>query len=49
LIGEELYAAGAYIRAGSMHTASLHAQDVLRWLLVLSILAGVVLKLAGLL
>ena len=47
LIGEELYAVGAYIRAGSVHAASVHAQDVLRWLLVLAILAGVVLKLAG--
>jgi hypothetical protein len=49
LIGEELYAAGAYMQAGTLHVASLHAQDVLRWLLVLAILAGVALKLAGVL
>jgi hypothetical protein len=49
LIGEELYAAGAYIGAGPVHTASVHAQDILRWVLVLAILAGVVLKLAGIL
>jgi uncharacterized protein DUF6754 len=49
LVGEELYAAGAYIRAGSAHVASVHAQDVLRWVLVLAILAGVVLKLVGIL
>jgi hypothetical protein len=49
LIGEELYAAGAYIRAGSIHSASLQAQDVLRWLLVIVILAGAVLKLVVLL
>lgn len=35
LIGEELYAGGAYIGAGEMHVASLHAQDVVRWLIVL--------------
>ncbi len=45
LIGEELYAGGAYLRAGVMHTASLQAQDVIRWLLVLIILAGGVWKL----
>lgn len=49
LIGEELYAAGAYVNAGPLHTASLHAQDVFRWLLVLGILIGVILKLAGVL
>ena len=49
LIGEELYAAGAYIHAGPLHTASLHTQDILRWAVVLVILAGVALKLAGVL
>lgn len=49
LIGEELYAAGAYVKAGPLHAASLHAQDILRWLLVLAILIGVILKLAGVL
>jgi hypothetical protein len=49
LIGEELYASGAYIQAGLMHLASVKAQDVLRWLLVGIILAGVALKLAGVL
>jgi hypothetical protein len=47
LIGEELYAGGAYVQAGIMHTASLHAQDVLRWILAIVILAGAALKLAG--
>ena len=37
LIGEELFAAGAYVGAGPMHVASLHAQDVVRWLLVVLI------------
>lgn len=44
LIGEELYAGGAYLRAGSLHTASLQAQDVVRWIIVLIILGGGVLK-----
>ena len=34
LIGEELFAGGAYVGAGPMHIASLHAQDVIRWLLI---------------
>lgn len=37
LIGEELYAAGAYLDAGTAHRASLQAQDVLRWLLIFGI------------
>ncbi len=45
LIGEELYAGGAYLNAGTMHTASLQAQDVIRWLLVVIILAGGLWKL----
>ena len=45
LIGEELYAGGAYLHAGVMHTASLQAQDVIRWLLVAIILAGGIWKL----
>lgn len=34
LIGEELYAGGAYVGAGPMHIASLHAQDAIRLLLI---------------
>lgn len=49
LIGEELYAAGAYTQAGDMHTASLLAQDVIRWTLVGVILLGILLKLIGIL
>lgn len=47
LIGEELFAAGAYLRSGLVHTASLRAQDVLRWLVVGAILAGGIVKLFG--
>lgn len=35
LIGEEVFATGAYMNAGAAHRASLHAQDVLRWLIIL--------------
>jgi len=48
LIGEELFAAGAYMGAGASHDASLQAQDVLRWLVILAIIGGALLKLAGL-
>ncbi|MCC6260729.1 MAG: hypothetical protein IT311_07675 [Anaerolineales bacterium] len=47
LIGEELFAAGAYIGAGASHTASLTVQDILRLLIVLVLLGGAFLKLAG--
>jgi hypothetical protein len=47
LIGEELFAAGAYLGAGASHEASLQTQDVLRWLVILAILGGAVLKFLG--
>lgn len=47
LIGEELFAAGAYIGAGPSHMASLTVQDILRWTIVLVLLAGAFLKFAG--
>ncbi|MFH1524463.1 MAG: DUF6754 domain-containing protein [Chloroflexota bacterium] len=47
LIGEELYAAGAYTDAGSFHISSLIAQDVLRWLIITVIVVGALLKLTG--
>lgn len=44
LIGEEMYAGGAYLGDKEMHIASLHAQDVVRWvvigLLVMFAIAG---------
>lgn len=42
LIGEELYAGGAYVDAGPMHAASLHAQDVVRWILIISIIIAAI-------
>jgi len=47
LIGEELYAGGAYMRAGAMHAASLRTQDAIRWLLVMLILGGGLWRLLG--
>lgn len=40
LIGEELFAAGAYLGAGVSHRASLTLQDLLRWLVILALLGG---------
>lgn len=48
LIGEELFGAGAYVGAGPAHEASLNVQDVLRWLIILTILGGSFLKFLGL-
>jgi len=47
LIGEELFAAGAYIDAGASHRASLQVQDILRWVIILILLGGSALKLVG--
>ena len=47
LIGEELYAGGAYLSAGPLHAASLHAEDVLRWILILVIPILAIAKLFG--
>lgn len=47
LIGEELFAAGAYADAGISHQASLQAQDIFRWLVILAILGGAALKFMG--
>lgn len=49
LIGEELYAAGAYVKAGTSHNASLTVQDILRWVIIILLLGGAALKLAGVL
>lgn len=47
LIGEELFAAGAYVGAGASHDASLQVQDILRWLIIVAILVGSLLKFMG--
>jgi hypothetical protein len=43
LVGEEVFAAGAYLERRTTHIAALLAQDGLRWIIVLAILAGFVL------
>jgi hypothetical protein len=48
LIGEELFAPGAYLGAGASHDASLTVQDILRWLIILALLGGTFAKFAGL-
>jgi len=47
LVGEELFAAGAYSNAGNAHQASLQVQDILRWAIILVLLGGSALKLFG--
>ena len=47
LIGEELFSTGAYLGAGASHLASLTVQDILRWLVILTLLGGAALKLAS--
>jgi hypothetical protein len=47
LMGEELFAAGAYLGAGPMHVASLRVQDILRWGLIAVIILGGIAKLGG--
>lgn len=47
LVGEELYAGGAYLGAGAAHIASLRMQDILRWVVIGLILLGAILKLVG--
>jgi hypothetical protein len=49
LLGEELYASGAYLGEDVVHAASLRMQDILRWVIVGAILLGSILKLLGLL
>ncbi len=44
LIGEDLYAAGAYLKNSPMNIACLRVQDIFRWALIFAMLAGAVLK-----
>ncbi len=49
LVGEELFASGAYVQAGAFHAASLVVQDILRWFIILALIVSVLLKMAGVL
>jgi hypothetical protein len=46
-IGEELFAIPAYMQAGPAYAASLRVQDLLRWVLIILLLGGAVLKILG--
>ena len=48
LIGEEIYAGGAYLSGKPAHLSSLLAQDIMRWLLVAGVVAGVLIRTLGL-
>ena len=48
LIGEEIYAGGAYLLGKPAHLSSLMAQDILRWVLVVGVLTAILLRTAGL-
>lgn len=47
LVGEELYASGAYIQAGPLHLSSVRTQDIFRWVIIAVILLGALLKTLG--
>jgi hypothetical protein len=47
LIGEDLFASGAYLGASKMHEASITVQDVMRWIIIILILGSVVANLLG--
>jgi hypothetical protein len=47
LLGEEVFAGGAYLGAGVIHESSLRMQDALRWLLVIILVLGTLFKLTG--
>jgi hypothetical protein len=47
LIGEETFAAGAYLGARGMHRASLRVQDLLRLILIIAIVLGTLLSTLG--
>lgn len=44
LLGEELFAAGAYLRSLPAHVASLVTQDIFRTLIILIIVVGVIVR-----
>lgn len=47
LIGEELFAAGAYLNSDPAHVASLTVQDIFRWVIILILLGGAAMKFLG--
>ncbi|NPA93548.1 MAG: hypothetical protein GXO56_07705 [Chloroflexi bacterium] len=47
LIGEEVYAAGAYVGSGGLHGTSVVVQDIFRWFLIAAMVGGALFKLLG--
>jgi hypothetical protein len=47
LIGEEVFAGGAYLSAGTFHIASLRTQDIFRWAIIAIILLGAAARFVG--
>lgn len=47
LLGEEFFAAAAYLQGGTIARAALLAQDIFRWALIVVLLGGALLKLVG--
>lgn len=47
LIGEELFAAPAYLQTRPVYPASLRVLDLLRWAVIVLIVVGIILKLIG--
>jgi hypothetical protein len=47
LIGEEVFAGGAYLSAGQIHIASLRTIDIFRWALIVVILSGAFARFVG--
>lgn len=43
LIGEELFAAGAYYKMGDLHISSVMLQDIFRWVLIGLIIVGAII------
>jgi hypothetical protein len=43
LMGEDMYAAGAYLSGEPWHIGSLLAQDLMRWIIVLVVIAAVII------
>ncbi|MEI6288935.1 MAG: DUF6754 domain-containing protein [Chloroflexota bacterium] len=48
LIGEELFASTAYVKKEPLQIFSIMLQDILRWVIIIVITVGSILKLAGL-
>lgn len=47
LVGEELFAAPAYLSQNPFQRSSIFTQDLLRWILIAAILSGVILMILG--